>query len=77
MTENKSRRPDNRGHPTREQKGERRLKWWAGPASEIKFVSPEAGGGYILAAGASLDNPKVENLKAMAAAAKEYGVYQK
>jgi uroporphyrinogen-III decarboxylase len=35
------------------------------------------GGGYILAAGASMDNPKVENLKAMVAAAREYGVYRK
>ncbi len=35
------------------------------------------GGGYILAAGASMDNPKVENLKAMVATAREYGVYRK
>ena len=34
------------------------------------------GGGYILAGGASIGNPKVENLKAMVDAAKEYGVYQ-
>ena len=33
------------------------------------------GGGYILAGGASIANPKVENLKAMVDAAKEYGVY--
>ncbi|HTY81303.1 MAG TPA: uroporphyrinogen decarboxylase family protein [Dehalococcoidales bacterium] len=33
------------------------------------------GGGYILSAGASIANPKVENLKAMVDAAKEYGVY--
>ncbi len=33
------------------------------------------GGGYTLAAGASIANPKVENLKAMVDAAKEYGVY--
>jgi len=35
------------------------------------------GGGYILATGASMDNPKVDNLKAMVAAAREYGVYRK
>jgi hypothetical protein len=35
------------------------------------------GGGYILAAGASMDNPKIDNLKAMVAAAKEYGVYRR
>jgi hypothetical protein len=34
-----------------------------------------AGGGYILAGGASIENPKLENLIAMAEAAKEYGVY--
>jgi uroporphyrinogen-III decarboxylase len=33
------------------------------------------GGGYVLAGGASISNPKVENLKAMVDAAKEYGVY--
>ena len=36
-----------------------------------------AGGGYILAGGASIDNGKIENLKAMMDAAKEYGVYKK
>ena len=35
------------------------------------------GGGYILCPGASSDEAKVENLKAMVAAAKEYGVYRK
>ena len=35
------------------------------------------GGGYILGCGASIANPKVENLKAMVEAAKEYGVYRK
>lgn len=35
------------------------------------------GGGYILGTGASMDNPNVENLKAMVAAAREYGVYKK
>jgi uroporphyrinogen-III decarboxylase len=35
------------------------------------------GGGYILAGGASIDNGKIENLKAMMDAAKEYGRYQK
>jgi len=34
-----------------------------------------AGGGYILAGGASIDNGKFENLKAMMDAAKEYGKY--
>ena len=33
------------------------------------------GGGYILSAGASADTPKIENLRAMLEAAKEYGVY--
>ena len=33
------------------------------------------GGGYILAGGASIDKGKIENLKAMMDAAKEYGVY--
>lgn len=33
------------------------------------------GGGYILAGGAAASNPKLENLKAMVEAAKEYGVY--
>jgi uroporphyrinogen-III decarboxylase len=35
------------------------------------------GGGYILAAGAEAENPRLENLQAMLAAAKEYGVYGK
>jgi uroporphyrinogen-III decarboxylase len=35
------------------------------------------GGGYILGAGCVADNPKLENLRAMMAAAKEYGVYRK
>jgi uroporphyrinogen-III decarboxylase len=34
------------------------------------------GGGYILAGGASIDNGKFENLKAMMEAAYEYGVYK-
>jgi hypothetical protein len=35
------------------------------------------GGGYILTGGASIDHGKIENLKAMMDAAKEYGVYKK
>jgi uroporphyrinogen-III decarboxylase len=35
------------------------------------------GGGYILAPGATADESKVENLKAMLDTAKEYGVYRK
>ncbi len=35
------------------------------------------GGGFILTGGASLDNGKAENLKAMWEAANEYGVYKK
>jgi uroporphyrinogen-III decarboxylase len=35
------------------------------------------GGGYIMAPGATADDSKVENLKAMIDAAKEYGVYRK
>lgn len=35
------------------------------------------GGGYILAAGAGSDEAKIENLLAMAEAAREYGVYVK
>jgi hypothetical protein len=34
------------------------------------------GGGYILAAGCVADNPKLDNLRAMIAAVKEYGVYR-
>ena len=36
-----------------------------------------AGGGYILAAAASMDQGRIENLHAMMDAAKEYGVYKK
>ncbi|MBN1571255.1 MAG: hypothetical protein JXA73_25690 [Acidobacteria bacterium] len=35
------------------------------------------GGGFILSAGAVADNPKLENLRAMLAAVKEYGFYKK
>ena len=35
------------------------------------------GGGYILSAGAIADNPKLENLRAMVEAVKEYGVYRR
>jgi hypothetical protein len=35
------------------------------------------GGGYQLSAGAIVDNPKLENLRAMVAAGREYGVYIK
>jgi uroporphyrinogen-III decarboxylase len=35
------------------------------------------GGGYILAPGATADESKVENLKAMLEAAREYGIYRK
>jgi len=35
------------------------------------------GGGFILSAGAIADNPKLENLRAMMAAIREYGVYRK
>jgi hypothetical protein len=35
------------------------------------------GGGFILAGGASIDKGKIENLKAMMDAAKEWGVYEK
>jgi hypothetical protein len=34
------------------------------------------GGGYVLGAGCVADNPKLENLQAMVAAAKEYGRYR-
>jgi uroporphyrinogen-III decarboxylase len=34
------------------------------------------GGGYILSAGCTAENPKLDNLRAMLAAAKEYGVYR-
>jgi hypothetical protein len=36
-----------------------------------------AGGGYVLGAGCIPDDPKLENVRAMMAAAKEYGVYRK
>jgi uroporphyrinogen-III decarboxylase len=35
------------------------------------------GGGYIMSAGAVADNPKLENLRAMLAAVREYGFYKK
>ena len=35
------------------------------------------GGGFILSAGSVADNPKLENLQAMMAAVREYGVYKK
>jgi uroporphyrinogen-III decarboxylase len=35
------------------------------------------GGGFLLSAGAIPDNPKLGNVRAMLAAAKEYGVYRK
>jgi uroporphyrinogen-III decarboxylase len=35
------------------------------------------GGGYILTAGCMAENPKLDNLRAMIAAVKEYGVYKK
>jgi uroporphyrinogen-III decarboxylase len=35
------------------------------------------GGGFILSAGAVAENPKLENLRAMMAAIREYGVYKK
>ncbi len=35
------------------------------------------GGGYVLAAGCVPENPKLDNLRAMLAASKEYGVYEK
>jgi uroporphyrinogen-III decarboxylase len=34
------------------------------------------GGGYIMAAGCVAENPKLDNLQAMMAAIKEYGVYR-
>jgi hypothetical protein len=40
----------------------------------IEICAP--GGGYILGPGALPEHPKVENLKAMAQAAREYGVYR-
>ncbi|HVN97850.1 MAG TPA: uroporphyrinogen decarboxylase family protein [Syntrophorhabdaceae bacterium] len=41
----------------------------------IEICAP--GGGYILCSGASADEIKLENLKAMIEAAREYGVYRK
>jgi len=41
----------------------------------IKTCAP--GGGYILTASAFMDYGNPENLRAMMAAAKEYGVYKK
>jgi uroporphyrinogen-III decarboxylase len=35
------------------------------------------GGGYILSPGAMVGNPRLENLYAMVAAAKEFGTYKK
>ncbi len=35
------------------------------------------GGGYILSAGCTAENPKLDNLRAMLSAAREYGVYKK
>jgi uroporphyrinogen-III decarboxylase len=35
------------------------------------------GGGFILSAGSIADNPKLENLKAMMEAVREYGYYRK
>jgi hypothetical protein len=35
------------------------------------------GGGYILSAGAVAENPKLENLRAMIEAVKDYGIYKK
>jgi uroporphyrinogen-III decarboxylase len=35
------------------------------------------GGGYVLSAGTMAENPKLENLRAMLQAVKEYGVYKR
>lgn len=35
------------------------------------------GGGYVLSSGSMAENPKLENIRAMLAAVKEYGVYRK
>ena len=35
------------------------------------------GGGYLLTAGCTGNDPKLENLRAMMEAAREYGVYKK
>jgi hypothetical protein len=61
------------------------------PSSLVQTGSPEqvkehcrklievcgSGGGYILGAGCIPDDPKLKNLRAMLAAAKEYGIYKK
>ncbi len=41
----------------------------------IEDVGP--GGGYILSAGCMAENPKLDNLRVMLAAAREYGTYKK
>ncbi|HSW56935.1 MAG TPA: uroporphyrinogen decarboxylase family protein [Dehalococcoidales bacterium] len=54
-----------------------------GSAADVKAYCKKliedcaAGGGYTLAAGATAENPKLENLRAMLAAVKEYGIYKK
>ncbi len=54
-----------------------------GTPNEVKAYCRELietagkGGGYIMAPGATADEAKVENLKAMLEAAREYGVYRK
>ncbi len=54
-----------------------------GSAADVKAYCKKliedcaAGGGYTLAAGATAENPKLENLKAMVEAANQYGVYKK
>jgi uroporphyrinogen-III decarboxylase len=54
-----------------------------GSASDVKSYCRRLietcgkGGGYILGAGCVADNPKLENLRAMVATAKEYGTYRK
>jgi uroporphyrinogen-III decarboxylase len=54
-----------------------------GSAQDVKeacrklIVECGKGGGYILAAGAVGGSPKIENLRAMLEAVREYGVYHK
>jgi uroporphyrinogen-III decarboxylase len=54
-----------------------------GNASDVKAYCKKLidtcapGGGYILAAGCTAENPKLDNLRAMLAAAREYGKYKK
>jgi hypothetical protein len=54
-----------------------------GSADEVKNYCKKLiegcgqGGGYILAAGAIVEKPRLENLQAMVAAVKEYGTYRK